>query len=512
MSTSDPRAEHEHRRQRALAMGGPAKLERRRAAGILNARERIDALLDADSWYEVGLFATSHLPEDADTTPTDGKVTGFGRIERRPVAVMAYDFTVKGSSSSRVGNRKMAYIKEQAARREIPVVYLAESTGVRMPDIMGGRGMGMLEDGARMLRRRESPWVSGVFGYAFGSAAWHTALADFAVMRKGSLLAVSSPKLVEMATRQSVDPEQLGGWELHFHTTGLVDRVVDSDDEAVALLRTFLGYLPSGGSAAPPRLEPAGPSVTGEHEVDLLSIVPESPRRVYDVRGVLDAVLDRSSWFELKQGFGTSLVTGLGRIDGRTVGVIASNPIVNGGALDADACRKATSAIVLFDSFNIPIVFFADQPGFLIGTTAEADGIVGHVINWMNALALCTVPRITIIMRKSYGQAYINMGGGGTADHVAAWRTAEVSFMQAESAAFIVHGAAASGSDDGYERAVAEMRRSSTAYDLAAVFGAHDVIEPQATRGYLTATLALYDGDDYLRLCEHHLANWPTTI
>ena len=288
-------------------------------------------------------------------------------------------------------------------------------------------------------------------------------------MRKGSLLAVSSLKLVEMATRQSVDPEQLGGWELHF-TTGLADRAVDSTTRR-SLLRTFLGYLPSGGSAAPPAR--ACWSVGhGEHEVDLLSIVPESPRRVSDVRGVLDAVLDRSSWFELKQGFGTSLVTGLGRIDGRTVGVIASNPIVNGGALDADACRKATSAIVLFDSFNIPIVFFADQPGFLIGTTAEADGIVGKVINWMNALALCTVPRITIIMRKSYGQAYINMGGGGTADHVAAWRTAEVSFMQAESAAFIVHGAAASGSDDGYERAVAEMRQSSTAYDLAAVFGA----------------------------------------
>lgn len=501
--------EHERRRLQAMAMGGPEKLARRRANGVLNARERLQYLLDEGSWRESGLFGVSNRRDMADQTPADGKVTGFGMIEGRQIGVVAYDFTVKGSSSSPTSNRKMSHIKRVATARGFPLVFLSESTGIRMPDTMGGRGMGLISSGDRFLRSRESPWVCGVFGFAFGSAAWHAVASDFTVMRKGAVMAVSSSKLVRLATGNDVSSEELGGWELHAKITGYADAVAESDEEGLDLIRRFLSYLPSNSLLQPPRVEvPAG---SDDASMQLLGLLPENSRRVYDVRPVVQSIVDVDSYFELKALFAPCLTTCLARIQGRTVGIIANNPRYKAGALDANACDKATSFIVLCDSYNIPLVCLADQPGFLIGREAEGAGILGKVINWMQALSLCTVPVFSIITRKSYGQAFVNMGAGGMSDEVAAWWLADVSFMSPQSAARIVYGVDPDAEPEGYERRLAEMALDNSAYSLAANFGTHEVIDPRETRSYLAAMLDIYDPVGSGVHGKRLLANWPSS-
>jgi acetyl-CoA carboxylase carboxyltransferase component len=501
--------EHERRTAKAQAMGGPAKLKRRKEEGWLNARERVACLFDPGTWRESGLFATSNIPEMADATPADGKVTGFGHVEGRPVGVVAYDFTVKGSSSSFSNSRKMTHIKEVAKKRGFPVVFMGESTGVRMPDVMGGRGMGMISDETRFLRAREAPWVSGIFGNAYGSAAWHACASDFNVMRKGGVMAVSSSSLVRMATGQNVDPEDLGGWEVHARVTGFADAVASTDEDAIELMRRFLGYLPSNSALPPPRLASDGL----EPDIDeLIDIVPESPNQVYDVRKVINGIIDRGSFFELKALFAPNATTGLARIDGRSVGIIANNPRFKVGALDANACDKVTSFIVLCDSFNIPIIFLVDQPGFLVSAEAERQGIAGKVVNWMNAISLCTVPRLTILMRKSYGQAYINMGAGGLGDEIAAWWTADISFMNPSSAAKIVFDVDKDSDPVAYEQRLAEMARENDAYSLAAVYGAQEVIDPRDSRAFLCSMLDVHEQRNRGGVSQHLLATWPSSF
>lgn len=510
MSFEDSVAEHKRRTEDAMAMGGKRKLAQREQGGVLNARERVDLLFDRGTFRETGLFGTSNRPEDSASTPADGKVCGFGSVSGRSAGVVAYDFTVKGASSSATSNKKMQHVKDTGRERGMPVVYFCESTGVRMPDIMGGVGMGGMSDKTRFLRRRESPWVSAVFGYAFGSAAWHAVAADFSVMRKDSVMAVSSPGLVAMATGQQVDKEVLGGWKLHSEVTGFADAVAETDEEAISMVQRFLSYLPSHNMAAPPVI--AVPEGSGQRAHALADIVPESPSQVYDIRKVINVIADEASVMEMKPKYARNMVTALTRFQGQTVGVIANNPLYMGGAIDADACDKVTSFLVLCDSYNIPIVFLVDQPGFLIGVEAERKKIAGKVINWMNALSLCTVPKITIILRKSYGQAFVNMGAANTSDTIAAWFTADVSFMDPGSAIKIVHGVTRAEDPELFDRHLVSMTRENTAYDLASVYGAQDVIDPRETREFIVNSLKTYSASRTGGIGEHLLSNWPTSF
>ena len=500
--------EHGERARRARQMGGADKLEKRRKQGALSVRERIDRLFDAGSFRESGLFGVSYIPEMRESTPCDGKVTGFGRIEGRRVGVVGYDFTVKGSSSSYTNNRKMSHVKDTSGRRGFPVVFLGESTGVRMPDIMG-EGMGMNAEGNRFLRTREAPWAAAILGNAFGSAAWHACCSDFCVMRKGAVMAVASPRVVSMSLGREVSAEELGGWQILAEHSGFADLIVDSDEEAIAAIKRFLGYLPTNNRLpAPVAPVPGGSDAPVK---DILELIPESAAQVYDVRKVIRAIADKESFFEMKERFGRSITTALARLNGQPIGVIANNPLFKGGAMDADACSKATDFIVLCDSFNVPLVFLQDQPGFLVGPEAEKRGVIGKVINWMNALLQVTVPKISIILRKSYGRGYINMGGAGIADELAAWWTAEVSFMNPRTAVMVVHGVKEEDDPERFARLLAEMARNGSAYDLAAVFGVKDVLDPRETREYLkdmleTHTLRLTNG-----VGQHRLANWPTS-
>lgn len=501
--------EHEARRQRALGMGGPEKLARRKAEGLLNARERIDYLFDENSFVESGLFNTSMQPADRDRTPADGKVAGFGKIDTRLAAVVSNDFTVKGASSSPVNSNKMEHVKNVAARNGFPVVFLGESTGARMPDIMGAKNIiGVNNNPRQYMRLRTNPWAAGVLGYCFGSATWYAAMADFTVIRKGACLAVSSPRLIAMATRQKVDYEELGGWRLHTEVTGLADLAVDSDEQALDAIRTYLGYLPGHANEPPPRAPV--PEGSDDLAAGMLEVIPEGKSQVYDVRKVIERIVDKGSHFELKRRFARTLVTGLARIDGRSVGIIANNPYFKGGAIDADACDKAISFLVQCDSYNIPLIFLVDQPGFLIGLEAERRRMPGKVMSWLNALALCTVPRFSVIMRKSYGLAVRNMGGSNNADEVAAWWTAEVSFMDPRSGVSVVHGLSPDDDPGAYAAALAEMTRDTSAYDLGSVNGARAVIDPRETRQYLKQMLEIYEDRMNGGVGQHHLRNWPT--
>jgi len=503
-------AEYEERRRRAMAMGGPEKLARRTAAGVLNARERVDYLCDRGSFIESGLFATSLTPADRDKSPCDGKIAGFGRIEGRDAAIVANDFTVMGASSGGTNGRKIAHMKRVATQRGMPLVFLGESSGARMPDHMGSRGMGALlgNDGAQYQRLREIPWVSATLGLSYGSSSWYSVMSDFHVMRKGAVLAVSSSLLASLAIREEVDPQELGGWKLHTEVTGLADLAVDSDEEALDAIKRFLDYLPSHHNAAPPvRPVPAG---SGEGMRDILDHLPGSRTQVYDVRKVIRTLVDKDSFFELKARFGKVGVTGLARLDGKTVGIIANNPLVKGGALDVEACEKITSFIVLCDSFNIPLVLLVDTPGFVIGTDAERKRAPGKIMNFMNALALTTMPKLSVVLRKSYGQAYLNMGGGRNSDEMAAWPTAEISFMDPQFAVKVVHGL--DPNDDGYEARLAEMNRASEVWDIASIYAVQSVVRPQETRDYLIRMLDVHQ----LRLTngvgQHMMRAWPTSF
>ncbi|MEO6928111.1 MAG: carboxyl transferase domain-containing protein [Casimicrobiaceae bacterium] len=495
---------------RALAMGGAEKLAVRKAQGHLNARERLDTLLDAGSFVESGMFAAGIRAEVRERTPADGKIAGFGSIDGRRVAVVSNDFTVLGASSSAINGKKIRHVKETATRRGFPLVFLGESTGARMPDRMGAAGRAMLgQDPAEYLRLRQTPWVSALLGSSYGSSTWYCALSDFVVMRKGATMAVASSRVTAMAINQPVDAEELGGWKLHTATTGLVDIAVDTDAEALAAVRQFLSYLPGGQHEPPPRNEvPAGSDDAG---CSLLDALPESRTQTYDIRRIIERVVDRDTLFELKPRFGKSMVTALARLDGHTVGVVANNPMFKGGAIDVDACRKATSFLVLCDTFNVPVVMLADQPGFLIGLEGEKRWAPGRIMNWLNALSQVTVPRFSIVVRKSYGQAYLNMGGGRNADETACWPTAELGFMDASVAVNVLHGVTRESDPARFETLREELARDTSAWDLAALYETQAVIDPRETRSYLRDLLRVYGASTQSVVGQHRLANWPTS-
>jgi methylmalonyl-CoA decarboxylase subunit alpha len=507
----DVMREHAAREATALGMGGPKKLARRKEIGVLNARERLDRLLDDGQWFESGLFATSNRPEVQHKTPADGKIAGFGRMQGRPVAVVANDFTVMGASSSVINGKKIRHVKETATKRGMPMVFLGESSGARMPDRMGATGRASFgQDRYEYRRQRETPWASANLGACYGSSTWYTCMSDFVVMRKGALMSVASPRVTELAIRQPVDPEDLGGWRLHTEQTGLVDLAVDSDEQAIDAVQQFLSYLPSNQHEAPPRGEvPSAETLSADK---ILDVLPESRTKVYDVRDILKVLVDPDSLFELKARFGKSIVTALSRVNGQTVGFIASNPRAKGGAIDVDACRKVTSFMVLCDSFNVPFVMLVDQPGFLIGLDGEKRWAPGRIMNWMNALSQVTVPHLSITLRKNYGQAYLNMGGGRNSDEVAAWPTADYGFMDPAVGVNVLHGVRAEDDPERFKELVDEISRDSSAYSIAGLYEVQAVIDPRDTRAFIIDALGVHFDRKTGGVGEHFLANWPTSF
>ena len=328
-------------------------------------------------------------------------------------------------------------------------------------------------------------------------------------MRKGATMAVASSKVTALAIRQAVDAEELGGWKLHTAVTGLVDVAVDTDAQALDMVKRFLTYLPSHNGEAPPVMPV--PEGSDESIRDILQVVPESRSAVYDAREVVSRVVDRGSMFEMKPRFGKSIITALTRLDGRTVGIIANNPMFKGGSIDVDACAKATSFLVLCDSFNIPIVFLVDQPGFLIGMEGEKRGAPGRIMNWMNALSLVTVPRVAITLRKNFGQAYLNMGGGRNSDEAAAWPSADFGFMDPATGVNVLHGLRREDDPERFAVLMDEIARESAPWPLAGLYESQAVIDPRETRDYLKSILRVHSRKPTHGVGSHRLQCWPTS-
>ncbi len=362
MNHSEKMKRFQEKKRHQLAMGGEEKLKARKGEGKLNARERIDCLFDPGTFMELGLFAHSALPGMADRTPADGKITGYGLVEGRPVGAVANDMTVMGASSSLTNMKKIEHMRSISCEKGMPLVFLGESTGARIPDVMGSQGMAQGGQNTDQYRRlRESPWISVLLGPSYGSSTWYSAMSDISIMLKGAVMAVSSPKVTSLAISEELSPEELGGWKLHSEVTGLVDAVGETEGECIHMTKRYLSYLPSHAQECPPREEV--PRESGRDMPHILDILPENPKRAYDMKNIVKTLVDGGQFLELKAHFGRPCITAFARLDGHAIGIIANNPLFGAGALDAECCEKITSFLVLCDSFQYPHCHFGRYAG-----------------------------------------------------------------------------------------------------------------------------------------------------
>jgi len=502
------------RRKKALEMGGAGKVALQHNRGHFTARERIERLLDPGTFFEIGMLNHSDMPGMEDKTPADAKIDGFGMINGRPVVVMANDTTVLAGSGGRIGRKKVNHISRHAFEKGYPIINLGEAGGARIPDVQGSDGLSSLTAGTRYgLRMRRIPMVGTIMGECFGDPSWNAAASDFVVQVKGTCFAVSGPRVLEVATGEQVTDEELGGWELHAKITGQVERVAEDEDECFRIVREYLSYMPSNADELPP-VVPADDDPEPRQQ-DLLNIIPDKSNRSYDMNKIIKILVDNETIFPVKPDFDPSVITCLARIDGRTVGFIANQPAKFAGAMGPDGCDKCCSFICLCDSFHIPLIFLHDTPGFLVGKAAEYKRMPGKIINFIEALSQATVPKISIIIRKSYGMAYSNMCGPDMgADFEYAWPSADISFMSPEVAANVVYAAKIARSDNpekARSEAIEEMRLGSTPWKAAGLGYLDDVIDPRDTRDIIIRSIKLAGGKNGGK-SKRLLANWPTTF
>ncbi|EFK07846.1 carboxyl transferase domain protein [delta proteobacterium NaphS2] len=501
------------KRETALQMGGNDRIRKQHAKGRLTARERIDKLLDRGSFFEMGLLAHSAMKSMADKTPADGVICGYGTIADRRVAVIANDFTVLASTNAETNLKKTLQFKTQIKEKGgIPLIWLGESGGARMPDCQGAREFCTLSGGGTATlapaytHLRTHPFIFAAMGQCYGIPDFQAALADFVVQVKGSTLSVSGPRALARAVGQRDSAEEMGGWKVHSRITGLTDRVVESEEECFQMIRTFLQFMPDNHHRLPPS-RPA-PDASDNGAARILDHFTANRKRPYDMHPIVSCLTDWGEYLELKPDYGAMLITCLARIDGTVVGVLANNPMVQLGAMDVNGLDKLTGFICLCDSFNIPMIFLHDTPGHLVGKAAEQKKVGVKVVRAQQALFQATVPKISIIIRKSYGKACTNMCGPGAGyDFIAAWPTAEIGFMDPEIAADIVYGGLPEP-----ERAanLERMIGDLSPYPAAGAYHIQDIIHPEDTRSYLIKVLGVVGDWKNKSMGQHHLANWPS--
>ncbi len=468
-----------------LAMGGEERIKKQHDRGKLTVRERIDLLFDAGTFVELGLLAQGR--EGSDETPADGVVTGHGDVEGRQVWVIAYDFTVMAGSIGQVGEQfKAARVRELALRYRKPLVWLLDSAGARIQEASGSTfaGTGWLF-ADQVVMSGVIPQVAAMLGPCAAGTAYIPGLADFVPMVKGtSSMALAGARLVKAATGEDVSDHDMGGSQVHCYESGVGDNEVENDAECIATVRRFLSYLPSSNTEAPPIVDtedPADRPVEG-----LEKIVPVNQRSAYDVRKVIKAVFDRDSWFEVKPTWAKNIVIGLARAAGRSVGVVANQPMQKGGVVDSDAADKAARFIRMCDAFNVPLVYLMDVPGFIVGSQVEKEGIIRHGAKMLYATSEATVPKVTVIMRKAYGAGYYVMCGKGyQPDTIVAWPFAEISVMGPEGAVNIIFNKQVEASDNPEAtraQLIETIRAQINPYLAAGWAMIDDVIDPADTR------------------------------
>lgn len=496
----------------AKAMGGEDKLARQEAKGRMHVRDRIDTLLDDDSFQEIGLLTHSDIPAAAKRSPADGKVCGWGKVEDRTVLVCGDDVTVFAGAGGRNGYAKAKRLMEQAAVKGYPIVNLGDAGGARVPDIMGSVGMMSMTIRAEAGRNRRVPMVSAIMGECYGGPTWLASISDIIVQVKGTVMSVGAPTILEVATGENPDPQDLGGWKLHAETTGMVDLFAEDEAHCLELIRKVLDYFPSSAEALPPR-RPTGEKKDAKVPA-IMDLVPAERTTAYDMRAVLALLADPGTLIELKQFYDPSLIIALARLDGYVVGFLANNPRYSAGAMGPGACEKATAFIALCDSFHMPLIFLHDTPGFLVGRAAEERKFALKIMNFIEALGKCSVPRISLIMRKSYGMAHCNMSGGNMdSDMLLAWPTAEISFMAPEVALNVVHGRKTHRADnpEAFRReAMDALTRGSEPWDAAGQGLIDKIIRPEDTRAELISALERARGSSgKAGKSKRLLSNWP---
>ena len=482
---------HVDARARALA-GGAAKYHQSNAAkGKMFARERIETLVDAGSFIEDGMLANAL----AEGLPADGVITGTATVAGRPVALMANDSTVKAGSWGARTVEKIIRIITRAYDLGIPMIYLVDSAGARITDQVdlfpGRRGAGHIF--YNQVRASGSiPQVCALFGPSAAGGAYIPAFCDLVVMVEGNAsMYLGSDRMVEMVTGEKTTLEEMGGAKMHCSVSGVGHVLVTEEREALDAVAAYLSYLPDNYTGTPPAAAAAPPPPT-----DLRALVPESERQAFDMRKYVKGLLDEDSFFEIHALWAKELVVGFGRLEGQVVGVVANNPMFKGGVLFVDSADKATRFINLCDAFNVPLIFLADVPGFMVGTAVERAGIIRHGAKMITAVSEATVPKFCVVVRKAYGAGLYAMAGPGFApDATLALPSAKIAVMGAEAAVNAVYAnKIAAIADDAEREEFVAQRRAEYEEDIDIVRLAGElvidaIVEPEDLRSELHARL-----------------------
>jgi len=492
----------DERRTEARLGGGQVRIDRQHAKGKRTARERIEALLDTGSFAEMGMFVT-HRAQGFGMSRShplgDGVVTGTGKIDGRPVCVFAQDFTVLGGSVGEAHGRKIAHLMDMAVKTGVPLIGLNDSGGARIQE-----GVDALAAYGEIFYRNVQasgviPQISVILGPCAGGAVYSPAVTYFFVMvDELSHMFVTGPQVIEAVTHEAVDAETLGGAGVHGELSGVSHITALDEASALAQVRWLLSFLPANNLTPPPYL-PSGDD-PARLTPELASLVPQHPQHPYDVRAVVETLVDDGEFLEIQPAFAQNLVVGLGRMDGYPVGIVANQPEVLAGVLDIDSADKGARFIRFCDSFHIPLVSLIDTPGFLPGVDQEHGGVIRHGAKLLFAYAEATVPKVSLILRKAYGGAYIVMSSKHLRGDVnLAWPTAEIAVMGPDGAVSIIFrrelaAAEADGEDPQARRSVlVEEYRRDLANPYVAASRGHldDVIEPAESRSRVVAALAM---------------------
>ncbi|HKK45703.1 MAG TPA: acyl-CoA carboxylase subunit beta [Balneolaceae bacterium] len=439
------------KREESRKGGGEKRIQKQHDKGKLTARERIDLLLDKNSFEEIDPFVTHRSQKfglDEKKIAGDGVVTGFGKIHGRPIYVFSQDFTVFGGSLSETHAEKICKIMDLAMKNGIPIIGLNDSGGARIQE-----GVASLGGYAEVFWRNSMasgviPQFSGIMGPCAGGAVYSPALTDFVFMVKNtSYMFVTGPNVVKTVTHEEVTSEELGGASAHSTKSGVAHFSEENDAVCLRRMRELLTYVPQNCEEKPPRLEAKAPD--SAKAAKLNEIVPDSPNKPYDIKDVIQGIVDKDSFLEVHEHYANNLVVGFARIDGRSVGVVANQPLALAGVLDIDASLKGARFVRFCDAFNIPLVTFEDVPGFLPGTDQEWGGIIKHGAKLLYAFCEATVPKMTVITRKAYGGAYDVMNSKHIrADYNVAWPTAEIAVMGPKGAVEIIFRKEIEAADD----------------------------------------------------------------
>lgn len=497
------------RREEVAAGGGEKRIAKQHNQGKMTARERVDALLDPGSFAETGMFAEhrSTLFGMAEANlPADGVVTGSGTVLGRLVHLASQDFTVAGGSTGEVHNDKVVEMMEASLKTGSPFVFINDSGGARVQegiDSLAGFGRVFYSN---VMLSGVVPQITIIAGPCAGGAVYSPALTDFIIQTRAARMFITGPNVIKQVTGEEVSDEALGGPQAHMAHSGVVHFVADDDEQAVLIAKKLLSFLPSNNSEDPPHIVLDD---IVEPDPMLNEIIPDDPKKAYDVRAIIGSVVDAGDFLEIQAGYAQNIVIGFARIAGRAVGIIANSPNIISGVLDINASDKAARFVRFCNAFNIPLVTFVDCPGFLPGVSQEYGGIIRHGAKLLFAYSAATVPKITVNLRKAYGGAYIAMCSKDLgADRVFAWPSAEIAVMGAEGAAEIVFRKEIKAAENPAARRAELIERYqdtfSTPYFAAGRRLVDEIIEPAHTRAVVAQALETLHTKRELRPAKKH--------